>query len=149
MEVVMEEQLILGNGLDICEGIVARVDPRNGTCTTLDLALCNSFMVDSLQSMQIDEDQVLRPTNYGKNKITATDHNTIIIKLSVERIAKVKGLSFYQTRSVEGRERFVQNIENDTELLDIFGCSGEGLDVEFDKLQVLEEYNGLFFQQGV
>ena len=135
MEVVMEEKLILVNNLDICHGVVTRVDPRNGTCTTLDLVLCNSFMYDNLRSMHIDEDQLLLPTRYGKTKVTATDHNTIIINLSVERIGKVKRPSFYQTKSLEGREMFVQNVSADMELSDIFGDGLGGLDVEFDKFQ--------------
>ena len=55
MEMITNESLSLINNMELCDGIVTRIDPRNGTCTTIDLAICNSFMLDKLTSMHIDE----------------------------------------------------------------------------------------------
>lgn len=135
METLNDEGLVLINSMDICEGVVTRIDPRNGTCTTLDLAICNSYMCEKVRSMKIDEEGLLKPTRYGRDKITITDHNTITIKLMIEKIVKPKAPCFYQVRSAEGRELFVQNIRNDECLESIFVDGTGGLDVEFDKLK--------------
>ena len=37
---IEEEGLYLVNREEICQGIVTRVDPRNGTKSTLDLLIC-------------------------------------------------------------------------------------------------------------
>ena len=86
METLNDEGLVLINSMDICEGVVTRIDPRNGTYTTLDLAICNSYMCEKVRSMKIDEEGLLKPTRYGRDKITITDHNTITIKLMIEKI---------------------------------------------------------------
>lgn len=135
METLQDEGLVLINSMDMCEGVVTRVDPRNGTCTTLDLVICNSYMSGKLCSMKIDEEGLIKPTNYGKDKVTVTDHNTITIKLSIEKIVKSKDPSFYQLRSAEGREQYIQNIDTDMCLETIFAEGTNGLDEEFDKLK--------------
>ena len=42
LSLLKEEGIILLNDQSICKGVVTRVDPRNGTESTIDLALCNS-----------------------------------------------------------------------------------------------------------
>ena len=49
LEIVKEEDLVLLNGLDICTGVVTRVDPRNGNESTLDLAICNEIMEEMIR----------------------------------------------------------------------------------------------------
>ena len=61
-----EEGLILVNSRDICDGIVTRVDPRNGSVSTIDLAICNSYMIDRISSMKIDQRGDLTLQKYGK-----------------------------------------------------------------------------------
>ena len=45
---IHDEVLSLINAMDKCSGVVTRVDPRNGTKSTIDLAICNGFMVDKI-----------------------------------------------------------------------------------------------------
>ena len=44
MKIIKEENLILLNNMELCKGIVTRIDPRNGKKSTLDLAICNIYM---------------------------------------------------------------------------------------------------------
>ena len=67
MDMVNNENLTLVNNLDLCKGIVTRIDPRYGTCTTLDLAICNAVMKDKLCEMVIDEAGIWRPTKYASD----------------------------------------------------------------------------------
>ena len=52
--------------MEYCQGVVTRVDPRNGNKSTLDLAICNKYLIEEIQKMVIDEKAEYRPTNYGK-----------------------------------------------------------------------------------
>ena len=87
MSVIQDENLILINALDICSGVVTRVDPRNGNQSTIDLAICNSLMMELVNGMKIDEDGDYKLKNYGK-RVTETDHNTILVKLSIQHTKK-------------------------------------------------------------
>ena len=53
---IEEEGLSLINAMEKCSGVVTRVDPRNGSESTLDLAICNGFMVEKVSKMVIDEE---------------------------------------------------------------------------------------------
>ena len=57
LKLIDNEGLYLLNREEICEGIVTRVDPRNGTKTTIDLAICNEFMIADVCGMKIDEEE--------------------------------------------------------------------------------------------
>ena len=81
LTLLKDEGIILLNDRDVCKGMVTRVDPRNGTESSIDLALCNSLLVDSVKNVEIDEAGQWKPRKYTKNKVTATDHNTIITTL--------------------------------------------------------------------
>ena len=61
---------------------MTRVDPGNGTKSTIDLAICNTYMVDKIDKMDIDEKGEWKLKKYGK-KVTTTDHNTIVVKVKV------------------------------------------------------------------
>ena len=39
--------------MDMCDGVVTRVDPRNGTKSTIDLAVCNTFMMDKVEKWKL------------------------------------------------------------------------------------------------
>ena len=78
MSMIEKDGLTLVNNLDICNGVVTRVDPRNGSESTLDLVICNTFMDNDIKSMDIDENGDLKLRKYGK-KVTETDHNTIVV----------------------------------------------------------------------
>ena len=69
LQLVDDEGLYLLNREDICKGVVTGVDPRYGTKSTLDLAICNEFMINQVSGMYIDEEEVFRPTKYAE-KIT-------------------------------------------------------------------------------
>ena len=110
LEMIESEGLILLNNLDLCNGVVTRVDPRDGNESTIDLVICNTYMIRSVKKMDIDEHGSLRLTNYGK-KITKTDHNTIIIQLSVDESNGEKKSqtdkskqSRYNTKNESGRQ---------------------------------------------
>ena len=45
MNLVRDEGLTIVNNLELCDGCVTRVDPRNGTTSSIDLVICNTFML--------------------------------------------------------------------------------------------------------
>jgi hypothetical protein len=89
------------------------VDPRNGTKSTLDLAICNEFMVAEVQKMCIDEAEIFRPTKYVGKKVTRTDHNSIIINIRVKKVAFQINESYLNMKSQEGAMAFKEKIENE------------------------------------
>ena len=116
---IQEEGLSLLNATDICSGVVTRVDPRNGTESTIDIAICNGFMVNKVREMGIDEEGEFKLKNYGK-KITCSDHNTITMKLDVQRLTSSKSdkMVKYNTRNADGRNLMKSEIDNDLERQD-------------------------------
>ena len=82
LSVIKEEGLTIVNNLNLCDGVVTRVDPRYGTNSTIDLAICNTYMMDKIEKMEIDEKGEWKLKNYGK-KTTETDHNTMLVKVKV------------------------------------------------------------------
>ena len=89
LSLIRNEGLTIVNNTDKCEGLVTRVDPRNGSKSTIDLAICNTFMVNNVVKMSIDEKEKWRLKKYGK-KVTQTDHNTITLELKVDD-CQIKG----------------------------------------------------------
>ena len=83
LSLIKDEGLTLINNSNLCDGIVTRVDPRNGHESTIDLAICNTFMINKVSGMSIDENGWLKLKKYGK-KTTETDHNTIVVNLVIE-----------------------------------------------------------------
>ena len=110
--IIRAEGLHLLNSKKLCEGVVTRVDPRNGTRTTIDLAICNEFIIDKIQNMKIDEEELFRPTNYKGTKTTKTDHNTIIIQLKVKKVAIKEQVSYFNTKSEEGMAAFKEKMQS-------------------------------------
>ena len=84
MKMVIDNGLTIVNGLDLCQGIVTRVDPRDGAKSSIDLAICNTFMLKNISTMEIDEAEKWKLKKYGK-KVTQTDHHTIKLDLSWKR----------------------------------------------------------------
>ncbi len=119
LDIIKECGLHLLNSSDMCKGVVTRVDPRNGSTSTIDLAICNNFMLHEVVDMYIDEEENYKPTKYTKNKVTKTDHNTIIVKLVSSKVALVKGKSFLKVKDECSRKLFVEKI-NKTQFGDIF-----------------------------
>ena len=93
------------NSLNVCDGIVTRIDPRDGKRSTIDYAVCNQFMSAKIMEMQIDEEEKYKPTNYA-TVVKKTDHNTIMVKTKIERSANRKMVPYYNTKDLEGREKF-------------------------------------------
>ena len=83
---LQEEGLLLINAMDKCSGIITRIDPRDGSVSTLDLAICNVYMMDQVNKMTIDEEGDLKLKNYGK--MTESDHNTITMDIELPLIKK-------------------------------------------------------------
>lgn len=122
MCMIREEGLTLLNGLELCSGVVTRVDPRNGTKSSIDLAICNTFMIGKIEKMDIDESGNLSLKNYGKNT-TQSDHNTITVSITFDHQSKQPNVSKnnrYNTRNIEARERMKQEISNDVVLDSLF-----------------------------
>ena len=139
MAMVKEEGLILVNSLDLCEGVVTRVDPRNGTESTLDLAICNSLMLQKISRMVIDEDQNLPLKKYG-TKVTQSDHNTVLLYLDIgyEKILKSTQIR-YNTRNVSAREKMKQEISEDVVLDKLF--REQAVDLNDDVKKLLERWD--------
>ena len=55
MEVIKKENLILLNALDLCDGVITRID----------LAICNQYISTKILKMNIAEAERFKPTNYG------------------------------------------------------------------------------------
>ena len=137
VKLVDNDGLYLLNREDLCKGVVTRVDPRNGTRSTLDLAICNEFMVGQVSGMAIDEDEIFKPTKYAK-KITKTDHNTIIVDLKVKKIANQKSEPYYNTKCEKGQARFREEMQN-VKLDDLFINVAE---INSDYQKLMEIWDG-------
>ena len=116
LSVVKDEGLTIVNNLSLCNGVVTRVDPRNGTKSTIDLAICNTFMMDKLDQMTIDEKGEWRLKRYGKT-VTSTDHNTILVKLKLRhdysKSRECNEQKRYNLRNVEARQKMQETVDND------------------------------------
>ena len=112
LQMIECEGLYLVNREDVCEGVVTRIDPRNGTKSTLDLVVCNEFAINDVKEMIIDEDEELKPKRYAGKKITKTDHNTIMVKIKVKKKESPKQQAYYNTRCEIGRVKFQDEINN-------------------------------------
>ena len=143
IKIIKNEGLILLNNTDICKGVVTRIDPRNGTKSTIDLAVCNEIMMKKITSMEIDENELIKPTNYKNNKITKTDHNTIIIKMKVEKLRKEKQTPRFNIKNVQNRQEYVELL-NDCNLNDIFANKKCNMDEEYNdfikRLEMMKEH---------
>ena len=62
--------------------------------------------------MTIDEEEEYRPTKYGTKKVTKTDHNSIIMKLKVNKMANEKAVPYYNTRCEIGQAKFEEEMQN-------------------------------------
>ena len=111
MKMVEEQNLVLMNVLDLCSGIITRVDPRDGHGSTIDLALCNQFLVNNIKEMKIDEDGLFKPANFTP-VLKKTDHNTIFLKVGVERLKMMKPRPYVNLSGREGKEAFRNYMEN-------------------------------------
>ena len=111
MKMVTEENLVLINALDLCYGTITRVDPRNGKGSTIDLALCNQFLINNVMKMEIDEEELIKPTNYTPT-VKKTDHNTIILNVKIDRSPKKKPEPYINLNDEEGRNAFKDYMEN-------------------------------------
>ena len=134
--VIQEEGLRLVNAMDICSGVVTRVDPRNGSESTLDLAICNGFLVDKLSEMTIDEKGNLKLCKYGK-KMTCSDHNTITMKLDIthtNRISNHSKVMKYNTRNADGRAKMKAEIDHDLVITNLFSDGAMDIGVDLEKL---------------
>ena len=135
MSVVREEGLLVLNSMDICDGVVTRVDPRNGTKSTIDLALCNTFMRDKVEKMEIDEQGEWKLKKYGKN-VTETDHNTILVKIKLECnhavLGKCSEQKRFNLRNQEARQKLQETLANDETLDCLFTDSNCNIDEQLE-----------------
>ena len=137
LDLIDSEGLYLLNREELCRGVVTRVDPRNGTKSTLDLAICNEFMIDGITEMTIDEEEEFRPTKYGGKKTTRTDHNTILLKLKVNKIASKKSAPYFNTKCKIGQARFQEEMGG-VYLDDLFN---DILKIDTDYSRLMEIWN--------
>ncbi len=133
LSVLDKEGLTLLNNEDLCDGIVTRIDPRNGTESSIDLAICNSFLLAYVDEMKIDEDGQWKLKKYAK-KVTQTDHNTVVVKLKFTKSMMVKETpgKKLNVRNSEARLKMQENIKNDWTLDNLF-VNQIDPDVEFNK----------------
>ena len=112
LKLIEDEGLYLLNREEICQGVVTRVDPRYGTKTTIDLAICNEYMIEEVLEMTIDEKEEFRPTKYNSKKITKTDHNSIIVDVRVGKVMPEKGTPYFNTKCEVGQQKFREEMQN-------------------------------------
>ena len=134
VKMIDEEGLTLINSCDLCDGVITRVDPRNGTPSTIDLAICNAFMIEKVVGMKIDEDGQWKLKKYAA-KITETDHNTIVVRLRFEKSLLVQEpvCTKFNVRNSEARCKLQNNVTNDMKLDMLFHDPKENVDSEFNK----------------
>ena len=77
----------------------------------MDLAICNEYMIDDFTEMLIDEAEEFRPTKYGVKKSTKSDHNTIVMKLKVNKLASQKPLPYFNIRCESGQAKFEEELQ--------------------------------------
>ena len=111
LDMVCEENLTLLNATDLCKGVITRVDPRNQKGSTIDLAICNQFLLGNIRSMLIDESEEFKPLNYLGSKTTKTDHNTVVVKLMMEIPKKVQKQQYINYKNESECEMFRTIIE--------------------------------------
>ena len=141
MEMVEKEGLTLVNSLDICNGVVTRVDPRNGTQSTIDIVIVNTFMLKNVQSMDIDEAGSLKLKRYGK-KVTETDHNTITVKLAVDPViieSEGQKEKIFNVRNIDERKRMQSLIEQGNVFDSLF--TDNSTDINMDMELFMKEWN--------
>ncbi len=142
LDMIHEEGLYLVNNNEICHGIVTRVDPRNGTKSSIDLVICNEYMVEQIENMLIDVDGKYRPTKYTKRKITQTDHLSIIVDMKVNKIASIQAAPYRNSRDEGGKAVFVKKIQN-TRFDDLFE---QNHDIDNDFQCLMKRWNVAFNQ---
>ena len=138
MDIIEEEGLILMNKENNCSGVITRVDPRNGKGSCLDLVVVNRYVYKDIMAVEIDEKGLYRPANYTAKVKKMTDHNTIIMKVKIERSARQKQLPYLNTKSETGKDKFCQVIlGKDQEMCNIFADVYGDLSHEFDRFSRL------------
>ena len=136
MKMIKDENLVLLNALDLCDGVITRVDPRDGKGTTIDLAVCNQVLAAKIIEMKIDEEEIYRPTNYA-TVIKKTDHNTIMVKAIIDRCPAKKGSPYLNTKDYDSQEKFKQYVVESNLQTYIENCPLRNMNFEFD---VMEEF---------
>ena len=133
LSVIKDEGLTIVNNLYLCDGVVTRVDPRNGTKSTIDLAICNTYMMDKIHKMDIDEKGEWKLKNYGK-KVTATDHNTILVQVNIRggesKHDRCSDQKRYNLRNQEARIKMQEAVSTDESLDHLFVHSNCNVDNE-------------------
>ena len=84
-EVIEKYSLQVLNFHPECTGKWTRVEVKNNVeqKSVLDYAITNNLLHSRVESVHIDEERLITPFRIGcKNKVTHTDHNTILSKLS-------------------------------------------------------------------
>ena len=133
LRLIESEGLYLLNREKLCKGVVTRIDPRNGTRSTLDLAICNEYMISEVKDMLIDEEEEFKPTRYNTKKSTKTDHNSLILDLHVNKMAVEKSKPFFNIRCKDGQRRFQEEMQSAHQLDTLFNDKSE-IDADYSKL---------------
>ena len=102
MEMARKQDLYIVNTDERCRGKWTRILGEEKS--VLDYMLIKKEDRSYIRSMEIDEKCLLKPTKYGKDKVTTTDHNSIVLKLIVEKISKPIKSTFLNTKSEENRD---------------------------------------------
>ena len=134
LELIKEEDLILVNNTDKCRGIVTRVDPRNGTETTIDLAICNKKTFDVVVEMEIDEEELFKPRCYKKKKTTKTDHHSIFIKLKLKKQQPKKKIPLLNKKDLAGQSIYKDKLDT-LSMDEMFNVDMDDIDEEYNKFQ--------------
>ena len=85
-------ELILGNSLSQCKGLITRSKVKNNVLeeSSIDMVIMSKRLKEKLIEMKIDEKKELIVANFKKGKVIETDHNTITAKFNLNMHNKDK-----------------------------------------------------------
>ena len=88
--VVVENDLVVVNGMEICKGVVTRYRKtvNSEEKSVLDYFIVCKRFYKIIKSMTVDEERIYSLTKYsgrtGNRKIKESDHNTLILELNID-----------------------------------------------------------------
>ena len=135
-QIVERHMLVVGNGADICTGTITRkrVTKNRVEQSAIDIILFSSDMLDSLVSLDIDENRKYVLTKVINNKkglrIQESDHNPIVteFKLQIKRPKEADKLEMYNLKNKEGQTKF-KEYTNNTKMLSTVFDSDDDIDI--------------------
>ena len=115
--------LTVVNSLEICEGKITRkrITKYNTEEAILDFFLVCEKIAAFVEKLEIDEEKQYPLTRYTQKTIKHSDHNTMILHLSINYwLKKPERIELFNFKNVEDQKVFYEKTENSTILSDCF-----------------------------